>query len=208
MTDTTPHRSDQLQRPRQIPGAYSQPKPERNYLNRRSGSPWPQEPTALERPQAPSLPPRESAQVQGTQEQRAQAALPLAETPQLPTCTGRQRGGVSAARVLLRCFALLRRCIAGKSTRSPLGPLASTSRFQPVLGNTANRLDHHPTHSLPCRASVAPALHGADDACSELELPPVGQGPRVTALAGGAQWRRSGKETARAGLLQSAHEGA
>ena len=169
-----PRRSDQLQRPRQKPGAYSQSKPERNYLNRRSGSPWPQEPTALERPQAPRLPPRENAQVQGTQTQRAQAALSLAETPQLPTCTGRQRGGVSAARVLLRCFALLRRCIAGKSTRSPLGPLASTSRFQPVPGNTANRLDHHLTHSLPCRAYAASALHGTDGACPGLGLPPVG----------------------------------
>ena len=36
-------------------------------------APGPQEPTALERPQASSLPPRENAQVQGTQTQRAQA---------------------------------------------------------------------------------------------------------------------------------------
>ena len=88
-------------------------------------------------------------------------------------------GGVSATHAP-PALRLLCRCIAGRLTRPPLDPPVPAG-----ARNTANRLDHHPTHSLPCRAFVAPTLHGADGACPGLGRPPVGQGPRVTVLARG-----------------------
>ena len=59
----------------------------------------PKELTALERPQAPSLPPRENVQVQGTHTRRThpQAALLFAEALPLPTCACRSQ--ISPGRV-------------------------------------------------------------------------------------------------------------